>query len=296
MAQYHGQLFQWGLKDWANQQSDLSARWYHQIESNSRFKPIRQIVTKTPDASTKNDAKNKNDAKKPNENEKPITDREYLRSSRYWRHYIYYSPEALTDGDRLKELKKQRPQNEDGSPRDFTYHILFRINSITGTVIVLSETTNIIDDLVKQVLTPVLSPQLRPMQLNIEGLANHIMFKDPNEYELTLLRCWISASGTNLDRISFEGDDLANAIIVRDHFGSFRPYFLGLSKRPENLEILRLSQKGYVQIKYDRAKLLPDSKVIEKIDDFEIVVASPSEEIGKAEACLVYINKNGFYL
>jgi hypothetical protein len=271
--------------------------WYQGLENNPRFQSIRQIVTKTEGPLENSGVEEITDAKASDEEQaSPITDEEYLGSSRFWRHYIYHSSEALTDGDRLKEIKRERPKKSDGSFHDFRYHILFRINNITGTVIMLSETTNIVDDLVQRVINPVLSPQLKPVQLNIDGLANHVMFKDPDEYELTLLRCWIAASGTNLDKISFEGDDLASAAIVRDNFKSFRPYFLGLSKRPENREILRLSQRGYIRMNYDRKELSTESRVIKKIGDFDVVVTSSDEDIGKAEACLVYISKNGFYL
>jgi len=257
MTVYHGYLYRWGTETSGLSKSGIQQQWDTQFRSSGNFE----------------------------------FNAEYSASkNRYtWKNYTFHSPEPLSRFHKFQksELKHEGP---------FPYEVLVRVNELTGTVVLLSTGSGIVYHLVDRVLNKSLSPRLVRLQINILDLTNHLLGKGVDEYALTSIRARVVASGRNLEKISFEGKDLANASIVRQLTDLITPHYVGMRSRrdPVETEAIRLSNRGYIAISFG------ESEEDRFEDSSAVQVPSRSTEppeihVSRAENCLHYISENGFF-
>ena len=163
-------------------------------------------------------------------------------------------------------------------------------------MVILSTGSGIVYHLVDRVLNRSLSPRLVRLQINILELTNNLLGPGVDNYALTSLRARVVASGRNLEKISFEGKDLANASIVRNLVRLITPHYVGMRSRldPEDTEAIRMSNRGYVAISFGESE-------VDRYEDsnaMQVPIGSnepPEIFVSRAENCLFYISDNGFF-
>ncbi|MEP3342023.1 MAG: hypothetical protein ABJO09_06875 [Hyphomicrobiales bacterium] len=257
MTVYHGYLFRWGTDASPAPKSGIQSRWDEQFRSAGSFEYNAEYSTR--------------------------------RHRNSWKSYTFFSPEPLSRFHRFQhsELKYQGP---------FPYEVLVRVNELTGTVVLLSTGSGIVYHLVDKVLNQSLSPRLVRLQINILDLTNHLLGEGVNEYALTSVRARIVASGRNLEKISFEGKDLANAAIVRQLVGLITPHYVGMRSRKDSIEseAIRLSNRGYIAISFGESEedRFEDSSAVQVPSRSN---EPPEKHVSRAENCLHYISENGFF-
>ena len=257
MTVYHGYLFRWGTEASPVPKSGVQSRWDEQFRSTGRFEFNAEYSTR--------------------------------RNRNSWKSYTFFSPEPFSKFHRFQysELNHEGP---------FPYEILVRVNELTGTVVLLSTGSGIVYHLVNKVLNQSLSPRLVRLQVNILALTNHLLGEGVGEYALTSIRARIVASGRNLEKISFDGKDLANAAIVRQLIGLMTPHYVGMRSRkdPIESEAIRLSNRGYIAISFGESE---EDRFVESSTVQEIGGSNepPEKHVSRAENCLHYISENGFF-
>lgn len=257
MTVYHGSLYRWGTGKSSINSSGLQQKWNEQLHKAGKF-----------EFSAEYSATEKRNS---------------------WKRYTYYSPEPLSRFHKFqqKELQHRGP---------FPYEIIIRVNEKTGTVVILSTGSGIVYHLVDRVLNQALSPRLVRLQINILDLVNNLLGTGVDEYALTSIRARVVASGRNLERISFEGKDLANAAMVRQMGDLLTPHYVGMRSRKDSVETeaIRLSNRGYIAISFGES----EEDRFEDSSGFQAPARDdepPEIHVSRAENCLHYISENGFF-
>ncbi|WP_424988440.1 hypothetical protein [Microbulbifer sp. S227A] len=257
MTVYHGYLYRWGTETSPAPKSGVQSKWDEQFREAGNFEFVAEYST----------GRNRNS----------------------WKSYTYFSPEPLSRFHRFQKMEL----NHTGP---FPYEVLVRVNELTGTVVLLSTGSGIVYHLVDKVLNHSLSPRLVRLQVNILDLTNHLLGEGVDQYALTSVRARIVASGRNLEKISFEGKDLANASIVRQLVGLMTPHYVGMRSRkdPVETEAIRLSNRGYIAISFGESEedRFEDSTAVQVPSRSN---EPPEKHVSRAENCLHYISENGFF-
>ncbi|MCP5370218.1 MAG: hypothetical protein H6907_00640 [Hyphomicrobiales bacterium] len=256
MTIFHGYIFRWGTSTFRIDSGELERLWLEFLYSAGQFDVIDEFSAK--------------------EGRGP------------WRQYRFRSPEPLTRYHRILNA-------EHGMIGPFDYDVLIRVNPLTGTIVILAAGTAIVQQVIKNALDPVLSPKLAFRQIRIDELAKYLLKEGIDDYAMTTLRARFVASGKNLERISFDGRDLANSSTFKELFRLLTPYYIGMRSRldPEDVEAIRMSNRGYIAISFgETADSSSDDIEPEPTPAYH--ERHPELYVRRAEDCLVYISENGF--
>jgi len=188
-----------------------------------------------------------------------------------WESYWLTSSVALHDHG-TESFQKGGPdqRNIAGSNGPFTYSFRVRVNSASGTIIIVSTLYSITDAIVENFNTEN-SPNLQRQIVDIHKVSQELLSGDRDrDYSITYFLADIPGYGSSLRSITLYGNDIAEADFMRSERKNFSARKIGV--RPFNgpYEAGRFNNQGTIQFR--------------------------SENIGIFEEFLRYAYKNNFYI
>ncbi len=258
MSIFHGNIFRWGGTELSPiQGGDLDAKWMSELTRAAEVETVARYQV--------------------GEKRSP------------WHRMKFVSHDPITPLHKIL-----RAENRSAGP--FRYEILYRVNELTGTIVLLATSRLVVGHLVSKTLAN-LNPKLITRQINVAGLAKHLLEQGYNDYAMTTVRARFVPDGQDLEKMDFDGNDLANSETFRGLFRFLTPTYLGLRDRRDGLEVesIRLSNRGYLAVSLGERF---STSFDEFRDDRQSATQEGPEEffVGRAEDCLRYLNENDFYL
>lgn len=137
----------------------------------------------------------------------------------------------------------------------YRYEIWYRVNEITGTIIIASDLYKITDAVVSH-FNFFNKPNLSRKVMNIQGLCLDIMKKKIDQYLLTYYLADVPGYGSSLRSIALYGDDIAEAGFLEEERQNFSPRQIGVRPSENRYEVGRFGNTGTVQFSEERVALL----------------------------------------
>jgi hypothetical protein len=188
-----------------------------------------------------------------------------------WESYWLSSTVALHDHG-PDAVQKGTPNQTNSAVRNepYTYSFRVRVNSASGTIIIVSTLYSITDAVIEN-FNSENSPNLQRQVVDIHKVSQELLSEERDrDYSITYFLADIPGYGSSLRSITLYGNDIAEADFLRSERKNFSARKIGV--RPFNgpYEAGRFNNQGTIQFR--------------------------SENIGIFEEFLRYAYKNDFYI
>jgi hypothetical protein len=162
------------------------------------------------------------------------------RNYRHWVQLNFESESPLRGEDLLPSLETK-----------FVYPVLIRVSATTETVILGAKTTIIALSALKKIQRR-LRPQMKPMRILVDVMADHLLDQLSAEFAICSLELEIAKYGSNLQSMELHGNDIARAQDIRNEIRGYVTKAIGLREAGAAKESARLGSKGTVRFYDDR--------------------------------------------
>jgi hypothetical protein len=165
-----------------------------------------------------------------------------LHGSR-WEQFVYSAAIAFRGEDLL------------GKKPPFRYRVVVRRSG--ARLLVLSDARRIVEHLVDTSLNDLFPPYLRRVSIGVDALVK-AMVKKPTIYSLTFVHARVPAFGASLRSVSFYGDDLTEASLLRENVALMNFFTCGLRPAAGGQELVRIGGDGSISFYLVKSTVLQE--------------------------------------
>lgn len=146
----------------------------------------------------------------------------------HWEEYVFHSAVPL-----------RGEEQDDG--RSFLYPIVCRRSG--PRLLLLSISRPIVEYLLENELKTIFLPRLRRVSIAVDELVKALVNK-PTIYSLSFVHARTPAFGSSLRSLSFYGEDLAEASLLREHVSLMNFFACGIRRTTGGNELVRIAADG----------------------------------------------------